>query len=90
MDPNRAETALAYARKSGRQFGTFVDQLVWAETELRQILKAKKRTIRLQDWNSFVRIVADDPVRVQYKIVFGSPEEVDWEVIKVRASEQTG
>ena len=90
LDPNRAETALAYARKSRRQFGTFVDQLAWAQTELRQILKARKRTIKLQDWNSFVRIVADDPVRVPYKVLFGCPEEVDIEIEKVRASKQPG
>lgn len=90
LDRDRAKTALAYASKSGRQFCTFVDQLAWPETELRQVLKARKRTIRLQAWDSFVRIVADDPVRVPYKIVFGCPEEVDAEIVKVRASKQAG
>jgi hypothetical protein len=74
-DPDRATTALAYARQSGRRFGTFLSQLAWAETELHQILKAKKRTIQIQPWDIFLRMSAANPDRIPYKVVFGSTEK---------------
>jgi hypothetical protein len=80
-DPNRAETTLAYAHQSGRSFNTFVDQLVWPDTELRQILKAKKRTIRILDWGQFVTMAVQDSDRIPYKVVFGSTEEVAAEIL---------
>src|SRR5262249_48964751 len=41
MDSDRAKTAPDYANKSGRKFETFLDQLPWAQKELRQVLKAR-------------------------------------------------
>lgn len=84
-DPDRAETALAYAERSGRHFGTFVDMICWPNTELFQILKAKKRTIKIQDWDSFLRMATTNPDRIHYKVVFGSSEEVATE-IRTRAA----
>jgi predicted nucleotidyltransferase len=77
---DRGSTALAYAKKSGRRFGTFIDQLCWPNTELYQILKARKRTIKIQDWDTFLRMTMEDPDRVHYKVVFGSSEEVGAEI----------
>jgi hypothetical protein len=48
-DPDRAATSLAYAERSGRHFSNIVEWLCWPETELRQILKGRKRTIAIQD-----------------------------------------
>jgi hypothetical protein len=74
-DPDRAATANAYAKRSGRQFSSFLDQLFWAETELNQILKAKKRTIRILDWAQFVGMAAKSCDGIPYKVVFGSTDE---------------
>jgi hypothetical protein len=73
---DHGETALAYAERSGRRFNIFIDRLNWANTELHQILKARKRTIKIQDWASFLRMATEDPDRVHFKVVFGSSEEV--------------
>ena len=75
-DPDRAATSLAYAERSGRRFSNIVEWLSWPETELRQILKARKRTIAIQDWHTFLRMAATDPDHFQYKVVFGSLEDV--------------
>ncbi len=79
-DRDRAKTALAYARRSGRHFGSFIDQIYWANTELCQILKARKRTIKIQDWDSFLGMATKDPDRVHYEVVFGNSEEVGAEI----------
>jgi hypothetical protein len=79
-DPNRAETALAYARQSGRRFGSFFHELGWAEIELPQILRARKRTINLQPWNVFLKMAVKNPDRIPYKVVFGNAEEVAAEI----------
>jgi hypothetical protein len=79
-DPDRAATALAYAERSGRHFSNFVEWICWPNTELLQILKARKRTIVIQDWHTFLRMAARDPDRFQYKVVFGGPEDVAAEI----------
>jgi hypothetical protein len=78
--PNRAETALAYARQSGRRFGSFFHELAWAEIELPQILKARKRTINIQPWNVFLKMAAKNPDRIPYKVVFGNADDVAAEI----------
>lgn len=80
-DPDRTDTMLAYAKRSGRSFSTFLNQLCWAETELYQILKARKRTINIQPWNVFLRMAAKNPDRIPHKVVFGSTEEVAAEIL---------
>ncbi len=85
-DGNRSTRALDYARRSGRQFSNFVELLAWPETELCQILKARKRTIKIQGWQAFTQLVAKDRGRVNYKIVFGDPEHVTAEIAQADAS----
>jgi hypothetical protein len=79
-DPDRARTALDYAQQSGRRFSTFFHQLAWAEIELPQILKARKRTINIQPWDVFLRMAAKNPDRIPYKVMFGNTEEVAAEI----------
>jgi hypothetical protein len=81
---DRARTLLAYAHQSGRRFNTFCHQLAWAETELSQILKAKKRTICIQPWDGFLRMAATNPDRIPYKVMFGSTEGVAAEIHSVK------
>jgi len=79
-DGDCAEKAHTYATQSGRQFSNYVELLGWPETELFLILKARKRTIRIQDWHSFTRLVAKNPERVSYRIVFGDNERAKAEI----------
>ncbi len=74
-DPDRAATMDSYAARSGRHFSTFIQRLFWADTELQQILKARKRTINIQPWDVFLRMASANPDRIPYKVVFGSTEE---------------
>jgi hypothetical protein len=78
--PAPAATALAYAELSGRHFSNIVEWISWPETELRQLLKARKRTMAIQDRHTFLRMTASGPVHFQYKVVFGSAEDVAAEV----------
>jgi hypothetical protein len=89
-DPDRAKTALAYAKQSGRRFGSFFHELAWAEIELPQILKARKRTINIQLWNVFLKMAAKNPERIPYKVVFGSTEEVAAEILAKKLNEDEG
>ena len=79
-DPDRAATALAYAERSGRHFSNIVEWISWPNTELRQILKARKRTIAIQDWHTFLRLAVGNPDHFLYKVVFGSSENVAAEI----------
>lgn len=78
-DPDPAATALAYAERSGRQFSNTMEWLSWPETELRQFLKARKRTIAIQDWHTFMRMTVSSP-DFRYKVVFGSAQGVASEI----------
>ena len=79
-DPDPGATALAYAERSGRHFSNMVEWISWPETELRQLLKARKRTIAIQDWHTFLRMTASGPDLFQYRVVFGSAKDVAAEV----------
>jgi hypothetical protein len=79
-DPDPAATALAYAERSGRHFSNIVEWISWPETELRQLLKARKRTIAIQDWQTFLRMTTSGTDHFQYRVVFGSPEDVAAEI----------
>jgi len=79
-DPDPAATALAYAEQSSRHFSNIVEWLSWPETELRQFLKARKRAIAIQDWHTFLRMTASSLDHFQYRVVFGSAEEVEAEI----------
>jgi hypothetical protein len=80
---------LAYAKQSGRSFSTFLNQLCWAETELYQILKARKRTINIQPWNVFLKMAAKNPERIPYKVMFGNTEEVAAEILAKKLNNGT-
>jgi predicted transcriptional regulator len=79
-DPDPSATALAYAERSGRHFSNIVEWLSWPDTELRQILKARKRTIAIQDWDTFLKLAVRNADHFQYKVVFGSANEIAAEI----------
>jgi len=74
-EANSTEVRQAYSTKSGRQFSNIVDFLYWPETELKQFLKARKRTIRIQEWDSFVRLIVRDS-QMRYSVVLGDDATV--------------
>jgi predicted transcriptional regulator len=74
-EANSTEVREAYSTKSGRQFSNIVDFLYWPETELKQFLKARKRTIRIQEWDSFVRLIEKDS-QMRYRVVLGDDATV--------------
>lgn len=78
-DPDPSAAALVYAGRSSRHFSNIVEWISWPNTELRQILKARKRTIAIQDWQTFLRMAAG-PDKFRYKVVFGSAENVAAEI----------
>ena len=80
LNDDRAATALAYAERSGRRFSNFVECICWPNTEVCQILKARKRTIVIQDWQTFLRLATADSNNFRYKVVFGNPENIAAEV----------
>lgn len=47
MRTTETDALLAYARASGRSFSTFLDQLAWPQTELKQILRKRSGYISL-------------------------------------------
>lgn len=79
-DPDPAATALAYAERSGRHFSNIGERISWPETELPQLLKARKRTIAIQDWHTFLRMTGSGPDHFQYRVVFISAEDVVAEI----------
>lgn len=81
-DPNgdRSKTWLAYADRSGRTFSNIVERMFWPSTELKQILKQRKRTIAIQDWDAFLRLAEEAGNSLRYKVVFGDPNTVQVEV----------
>lgn len=79
-DDHRSDRAHAYAERSGRKFSNVIEFLTWPQTELFQILKARKRTICIQDWHAFIRLVAKDPDNFAYRIVFGAADRMTAEI----------
>ena len=79
-DPDPAATALAYAERSGRHFSNIVEWISWPETELRRLLKAGKRTIAIQDWQTFLGMTTSGTGHFEHRVVFGSAEDVAAEI----------
>ena len=67
-DPDPSATALAYAERSGRHFGNIVQRLSWPDTEPRQILKARKRSIAIQDWDTFLKLELRNADHFRYTV----------------------
>jgi predicted nucleotidyltransferase len=70
----RVTRELEHACSSGRTFSRFIDQLTWAQDEVMLALKARKRTISIQPWYSFVGMVKDNNFR--YEVLLGDPESI--------------
>jgi len=63
-----------HARRSGRSFSRFIDELTWAQDEVMLALKARKRTISIQPWYSFVGMEKEQDFR--YKVIVGDADKI--------------
>jgi predicted nucleotidyltransferase len=70
----RTKAHLRYARESGRRFSNFTDELYWAEAEVYQVLKARRRTVSIQPWYAFLRM--DKKQDFQHHVVMGDVDKI--------------
>jgi predicted nucleotidyltransferase/predicted transcriptional regulator len=73
-----------HARRSGRSFSRFIDELTWAHDEVMLALKARKRTISIQPWHSFVGMQKHQGF--QFKVVLGDAKKIAEELKDAEAS----
>jgi len=73
-DAERVTKELEHAGSSGRSFSRFIDQLTWAHDEVMLALKARKRTISVQPWSSFIGMEKDTDFR--YRVLLGDAESI--------------
>jgi hypothetical protein len=70
----RVAKELEHARSSGRAFSRFIDRLTWAQDDVMLALKARKRTISIQPWYSFVGMEKNKDFR--YEVLLGDPDSI--------------
>jgi predicted nucleotidyltransferase len=70
----RVTKELEHAGSSGRSFSRFIDQLTWAHDEVMLALKARKRTISVQPWSSFIGMEKDTGFK--YRVLLGDAESI--------------
>lgn len=63
-----------HAENSGRQFATFEDAIDWPRREILLVLKARKRSISIQSWFSFVEM--EKLPGFQYEVLLGNATEI--------------
>jgi predicted nucleotidyltransferase len=74
-DPDeRTKAHLRYARDSGRRFSNYTEELYWAEAEIYQVLKARRRTLSIQPWYAFLRM--EKKKDFQYKVIMGDAGKI--------------
>jgi predicted nucleotidyltransferase len=87
-DPSkRSDAHLRYARESSRRFGNFTDELYWAEAEIYQVLKARRRTLSIQPWHSFLGM--EKRKDFQYKVMLGDADKIAADLRASDAKRQT-
>ena len=70
----RVAREIEHAHKSGRSFSRFIDELTWAQDEVMLALKARKRTVSVQPWYSFVGMEKKEDFR--YKVIMGDADTI--------------
>ena len=72
-----------HARRSGRSFSTFEEEIDWPRQEVVLVLKSRKRSISIQSWYSFVEM--DKPKHFRYEVLLGDANEVKLELAKAQS-----
>jgi len=87
-DPDeRTKAHLRYARDSDRRFGNFTEELSWAEAEIYQVLKARRRTLSIQPWYAFLRM--EKKKDFHYKVIVGDADKIARDLKEVKEKWQT-
>jgi predicted nucleotidyltransferase len=68
-----------HAWKSGRSFRTFEDEIDWPRREAILALKARRRSISIQSWFSFIEM--EKSAGFRYKVLLGNPREIHGELV---------
>ncbi|HVU47649.1 MAG TPA: hypothetical protein VHD85_16070 [Terracidiphilus sp.] len=71
-----------HAWSSGRSFSTFEEEIDWPRREVVLTLKARRRSISIQPWFSFVEMEKADNFR--YEVLLGDAKEVRLELDRVQ------
>jgi len=69
-----------HARKSNRQFSTYLEELQWPETQVKLYLRKRVRCLSFQPWDSFVRLAKDPDL--EYSILIGDRERLLEEIAR--------
>ena len=77
---NWVEVFRRHAWRSGRSFRTFEEEIDWPRREVILALKAKKRSISIQSWFSFVEMEKASDFR--YRVLLGDPREIRGELVR--------
>lgn len=76
---NWVERFRQHAQTSGRCFRTFEEEIDWPRRELILALKARKRSISIQSWFSFIEM--EKSAGFRYKVLLGNPREIHGELV---------
>ena len=76
---NWVERFRQHAWNSGRRFRTFEDEIDWPRREVILALKARKRSISIQSWFSFVEMEKARGFR--YKVLLGNSKQIHGELV---------
>jgi predicted nucleotidyltransferase len=86
-DPEELTDArMRYARESGRRFGNFTEELYWAEAEIYQVLKARRRTLSIQPWYSFLRM--EKTKGFKYRVMMGDADRIGRDLMDAEETRQ--
>jgi len=73
---------------SGRRFSNITEEIAWPEREVELYLRNRVRSLSLQDWNTFVRMVCEWPGNFQYRILVGDEKRLVKELAGHRAAHE--
>jgi len=73
-DKNLWKVVQEYAQNSGRHFSTFDAEQAWPIREVKLALKARKRTLRIESWYSFIRM--EKTPDFTYKVLLGDEKAI--------------
>lgn len=73
-DKNLWKAVQKYAEDSGRNFQTFEAEHAWPMREIKLLLKARKRTIRIESWYSFTQMEKTPDFR--YEVLLGDDKAI--------------
>ena len=87
-DENLWKAVRKYAEDSGCSFPTFEAEQSWPIREIKLLLKARKRTIRIESWYSFTEM--EKTPDFKYEVLLGDKSAIRNELEKAERERQKG